>query len=182
MPDIVELILADHMRIRELLGGLGDMAGDGKPGNDRFAKEWEVLAGLLEVHLDAAEEIAYPALFSGPAHGARPMMPGTVLATVPSRRRAAAHRPAARRSILPAQAIRTAARCTVARPSQVRPRHARAPGEVDCSSLVIASPAVSLAKITSIAVRCGSDRRRPRLMRRKSHCRRYGNCMSRLLG
>jgi|GraSoiStandDraft_48_1057284.scaffolds.fasta_scaffold136914_2 hypothetical protein len=73
MPDIVELILADHMRIRELLGGLGDMAGDGEPGDDRLAKEWEVLAGLLEVHLDAAEEIAYPALFSGPAHGARPM-------------------------------------------------------------------------------------------------------------
>jgi len=29
--------------------------GDGEPGDDRLAKEWEVLAGLLEVHLDAAE-------------------------------------------------------------------------------------------------------------------------------
>jgi hypothetical protein len=56
-------------------------------------------------------------------------MPSAALATVLNRR--AAHPPAARRSILPAQAIRVAATCTVALPSQARPRHARAPGEVD---------------------------------------------------
>ena len=108
--------------------------------------------------------------------------PSTALATAPARRRAAATRP--RRGGAPCPRRRKGRRPRVLPPlpSQARPCHARVPGEVDCSLLVIASPAVSLAKIASIAARCGSDRHRPRFMRRNSHCRRYGYRMSHLLG
>lgn len=69
MPDLVDLILADHARVRELFGELDDAGAiAGEPGAERLAKVWTVLADLLELHLDAAEEIAYPALFSGLAH------------------------------------------------------------------------------------------------------------------
>jgi hypothetical protein len=63
VPDIVDLIMADHARIRELLGELSDAAVSASEADaGRPAMTWAVLDALLSAHLDAAEEIAYPAL------------------------------------------------------------------------------------------------------------------------
>ena len=68
MPDIVELILAEHARIQELFGKLADAAGAaGELRADRLGKAWAVLARLVEVHVDTAQEISCPALFLGTA-------------------------------------------------------------------------------------------------------------------
>ena len=66
VPDIVDLILADHARILELFGELGDMTRTaGERDRDRLCQVWTVLAGLLGFHVDAADEISCPAVFSG---------------------------------------------------------------------------------------------------------------------
>ena len=63
-PDIVELILGEHVRIRKLIGELraalldGDL---GAPGSEP-APTWAALARFLSFHVDAAGEIVYRAL------------------------------------------------------------------------------------------------------------------------
>jgi hypothetical protein len=60
--DIVELIMADHRRIRRLSEALYDTArcsGDSGP-NWMLAHVWQRLADLLEAHTRAEEEICYP--------------------------------------------------------------------------------------------------------------------------
>jgi hypothetical protein len=65
MADIVELILADHARIRKLLADIESAPGVADVTNYRaeLPDRWEALAALLEVHADAADEIGFPALF-----------------------------------------------------------------------------------------------------------------------
>ena len=66
MPDIVDLIMADHVRIRELFRELCDAAVSAiKAGPERVGTTWAALDALLQMHMDAAEEIAYPVLTSG---------------------------------------------------------------------------------------------------------------------
>lgn len=74
MADIIELILADHRRIRMLLGALGGAARNGEdPGATcMLTPVWDRLAGLLELHAEAEEEICYLAMFGpGPDAAAR---------------------------------------------------------------------------------------------------------------
>jgi hypothetical protein len=75
MADIIELILADHERIRRLLRALDDAAryGEDTGANWVLAPVWRRLAGLLELHADAGEEICYLALF-GPGQDAAAQM------------------------------------------------------------------------------------------------------------
>lgn len=57
--DISELVMADHRRIRRLSAALDDAARwDGGSGST-LAHAWLRLAGLLEVHTAAEEEICY---------------------------------------------------------------------------------------------------------------------------
>jgi len=63
MPDVVELILAEHARISDLIEELGSAlmhtgpaAAQSEPG-----LAWASLAAFLQFHIDAAEEIAYQA-------------------------------------------------------------------------------------------------------------------------
>lgn len=73
MPDIVELILGDHARIRELLAEVETALAhpDGTDARAELPGRWEKLAALLEAHADAAEEIGYPAVFGHAATVAR---------------------------------------------------------------------------------------------------------------
>ena len=75
MADIIELILADHERIRRLLRALDDAARyGGDTGADWvLALVWRRLAGLLELHAEVEEEICYLALF-GPGQDAAAQM------------------------------------------------------------------------------------------------------------
>jgi Hemerythrin HHE cation binding domain len=65
MADIIELILADHARIRRLLAEIETILAptDGTDWRAELPGRWEMLAALLEVHADAAEEIGFPVLF-----------------------------------------------------------------------------------------------------------------------
>jgi Hemerythrin HHE cation binding domain len=65
MADIVELILADHARIRRLIAEVQTALGqvDDTDGGAGLPGRWETLAALLEVHSDAVEEIGFPVLF-----------------------------------------------------------------------------------------------------------------------
>ena len=65
MADIIEVILADHKRIRRMLGALDDAAryGEDPCAGWMLAPVWCRLAGLLELHAEAEEEICYLALF-----------------------------------------------------------------------------------------------------------------------
>jgi hypothetical protein len=63
---IIELIMADHRRIRRLSQALQDAARRGDPGWI-LADAWRQLADLLNVHTRAEEEICYLPMFgSGP--------------------------------------------------------------------------------------------------------------------
>jgi Hemerythrin HHE cation binding domain len=67
--DVIDLIMADHRRIRRLSATLDDAVRHA--GHDRSdwvaAQVWQRLAGLLEAHAGAEEEICYLAMFgSGP--------------------------------------------------------------------------------------------------------------------
>ncbi|MGI8445611.1 MAG: hemerythrin domain-containing protein [Streptosporangiaceae bacterium] len=70
MADIVDLILADHARMRGLFAALDGAAGreehPGTPGMPSQA--WARLTGLLELHAVAEEKICYPALFGYRQH------------------------------------------------------------------------------------------------------------------
>lgn len=63
--DIVELIMADHRRIRRLRGALQDAARyDGDAGPDWILPHaWQRFTGLLVAHFDAEEEICYLPMF-----------------------------------------------------------------------------------------------------------------------
>jgi hypothetical protein len=63
--DIIDLILADHARVRRLFAVLEDAAryGDQPGARGMLSEAWARLAGLLELHADAEEEICYLALF-----------------------------------------------------------------------------------------------------------------------
>jgi hypothetical protein len=63
-PDIAELILGEHARIRKLVGELDSAlldAGPAVPGSEPVLA-WAALARFLRFHVDAAHEIAYRAL------------------------------------------------------------------------------------------------------------------------
>jgi len=63
MPDIVELILAEHARISDLIEQLGSAmrhTGRAAPRSEP-GRAWAPLAAFLQFHIDAAEEIAYQA-------------------------------------------------------------------------------------------------------------------------
>lgn len=63
MADIVELILADHRRIRRLLNAVEDAARYSRqPGVSCLPAVWRRLAELLGQHAEATHEIFYPAL------------------------------------------------------------------------------------------------------------------------
>jgi hypothetical protein len=66
VTDIVELIRADHVRIGKLVGQLDGALAEPCPAgtSPEAGLVWEVLAGFLRLHVDAAEEIAYLALAS----------------------------------------------------------------------------------------------------------------------
>jgi hypothetical protein len=69
--DIIDVIMADHRRIRRLCRTLSDLArraGDSGPGW-MLAHVWQRLAGLLEAHIRAEEEICYLPMF-GSGRGA----------------------------------------------------------------------------------------------------------------
>jgi hypothetical protein len=72
VPDVVELIRAEHARISKLIEKLDSApmaAGPAGPGSGP-GLAWAALAGFLRFHVDAAAEIAYPALAStGPDTG-----------------------------------------------------------------------------------------------------------------
>jgi hypothetical protein len=64
--DVIELIMADHRRIRRLRDALCDAvpySDDHSPGWV-LAPVWQRTAGLLEAHCRAEEEICYPSMFS----------------------------------------------------------------------------------------------------------------------
>lgn len=71
MADVVELILADHDRIRRLLSALDDTArpSEDTVGNWPLDPVWRRLAGLTELHAEAEEEICHLAMF-GQSQGA----------------------------------------------------------------------------------------------------------------
>lgn len=65
VPDIIEVILADHRRIQRLLAALRDTAryGGGPEAACSLGQVWHRLAELLAHHAEAEQEIWYPALF-----------------------------------------------------------------------------------------------------------------------
>lgn len=65
MVDIVTLILADHARIRRLFTELEIVADS----PSLLQMVWTELAGCLQAHLDAAEEITYLPLFGDATSG-----------------------------------------------------------------------------------------------------------------
>jgi hypothetical protein len=72
-PDIVELIMADHRRIRRLCGAVYDAARPGgQPGPDwMLGHVWQRLADLLVAHTQAEEETCYASI-----PGAKPQATG----------------------------------------------------------------------------------------------------------
>lgn len=73
MADIVELLLADHALMRRLLAEVETALGqpDDAESSAQLPGRWNMLAALLGMHADAAEEIVFPALFGREPTGAR---------------------------------------------------------------------------------------------------------------
>src|SRR5581483_3251612 len=72
--DVIDLIMADHRRIRRLQGALRDLARSADDADARrtLAPVWQRLADLLEAHCAAEEEICHLAMFGpGPQAAAR---------------------------------------------------------------------------------------------------------------
>jgi hypothetical protein len=63
--DVIELIMADHRRIRRLSEALYDAVrcADDVGENWMLAHVWQRLSGLLEAHTRAEEEVCYPLMF-----------------------------------------------------------------------------------------------------------------------
>jgi hypothetical protein len=59
MADVVDLIVADHVRIREMFAGLDRLLADPDPAGTLLSPfpAWEALAALMGSHLAAEEEI-----------------------------------------------------------------------------------------------------------------------------
>ena len=66
MTDIAELIRADYVRISRMIGQLSSARAQLYPADTGLeaGPAWDSLAGLLRLHVAAAEEIAYLALAS----------------------------------------------------------------------------------------------------------------------
>jgi hypothetical protein len=75
MADIIDLILRDHQRIRRLTAARGQARchPQGPPPAWAIADTWDQLAGLLEMHTSAEEEICYLPLSSSCPAVARQM-------------------------------------------------------------------------------------------------------------
>lgn len=76
MPDIVELIHADHVRINELIKELDRALAETSPA-DALSEPgtiWAALARVLRLHIDAVQEIAYPTLVSSDPNAAAAIM------------------------------------------------------------------------------------------------------------
>jgi len=74
MADIVRLIVADHERIRRLVGALEDAAryDSANLGDPRvLGPAWDRLTGFFELHAGAEEEICYIVLFGQGPDAAR---------------------------------------------------------------------------------------------------------------
>ncbi|MGE5285903.1 MAG: hemerythrin domain-containing protein [Micromonosporaceae bacterium] len=70
MSDIVELIRADHQRIRDARQTLLGLAGEhGESARGLALAVWADLAGLIEVHADAEEEICHLSMYGTGPHG-----------------------------------------------------------------------------------------------------------------
>jgi hypothetical protein len=76
MTDMAELIRADHVRISRMIGQLSSALAQPYPADPgwRAGPTWNLLAGLLRLHLAAAEEIAYLDLASAYPGAALVMM------------------------------------------------------------------------------------------------------------
>lgn len=69
MADIIELILADHRRIRRLQAGLRTAARlCGSEPSWVLPRTWDGLAEVIEVHIAAEEEICWPAVSASWPH------------------------------------------------------------------------------------------------------------------
>jgi hypothetical protein len=75
LPDIVELICADHLRISQLIEKLNGALAVSRPPGPGYEPEliWGVLDDVLSLHVQIAEEIAYQALTKADP-GARPAL------------------------------------------------------------------------------------------------------------
>lgn len=73
MADIVEVILADHRRIRRLVAAVQETGRRGDTASAwPLGPVWRRLAGLVELHAEAEQEICYLEMFgSGPPGAAR---------------------------------------------------------------------------------------------------------------
>ena len=70
MSDIVELIRADHQRIRDARQALLGLAGErGGSVRGRALAVWADLAGLIEIHADAEEEICHLPMYGNSPRG-----------------------------------------------------------------------------------------------------------------
>lgn len=72
MADIVEVILADHRRIRRLVAAVQEIGrrGDAASAAWPLGPVWCRLAGLVDLHAEAEQEICYPEMFGSGAAGA----------------------------------------------------------------------------------------------------------------
>lgn len=75
LPDIVELIMADHRRIRRLCDAVYDIARHvGQPGPDWILRHvWQRLADVLVAHTRAEEETCYASVSSAGRQAAGPL-------------------------------------------------------------------------------------------------------------
>lgn len=73
MADIIDLILTDHQRIRRLMTVLEEAHRTGRdPAPRRTAADvWDQLADLLDLHINAEEEICYLPMFADSQHAGR---------------------------------------------------------------------------------------------------------------
>lgn len=68
MPDIIDLIMAEHRRIGRLVDALSDATRSrGGPSAACLVELWGRLTELLDVHGEAEQEIWYPVLWHGGA-------------------------------------------------------------------------------------------------------------------
>jgi hypothetical protein len=69
--DIIDLVKADHLQIMHWAARLGELSGrDGdQDSGPALARTWLTLAGLIELHMRADEEICGPAVFGANARG-----------------------------------------------------------------------------------------------------------------
>jgi len=76
VTDIVELIHAEHVRISNLIGKLDSALAEPYPADagSEPGLIWAALAGVLRLHVDAAEEIVYQKLAGASPDAALPIM------------------------------------------------------------------------------------------------------------